>query len=89
MILILEDDADREAWKRGPEGIFMRLFGRGQDDDGSNIVWFSPEAYAEETVLSELRKRAEDLRTVEVDGSLYVGMVWWTDVMELLGQEDR
>jgi hypothetical protein len=42
---------------------------------------------AVDAVLADLRTRAEDIPTVEVDGVKYLGMVWWTDVLKVLGED--
>jgi hypothetical protein len=60
VILILEDDADREAWQRGPAHIFARIVNH------PSTVWISPEAYAQDVVLpmvaAPLRISVQDLQ---------------------------
>jgi hypothetical protein len=80
VILILEDDGDREAYQQGPLVFLDHM------RQGCCTVWISPGAYAEDVVLADLRKRAEDIPTVEVDGVKYLGMVRYVDVLVLLGE---
>jgi hypothetical protein len=81
VILILEDDGDREAYQQGPLVLLDHM------RQGYCTVWISPEAYAEDVVLADLRTRAEDIPTVEVDGVKYLGMVRYVDVLVLLGEQ--
>jgi hypothetical protein len=59
MILILEDDADREAFQRGSP--FRSDFYAEEEDLRPITVWISPEAYREK-VLADLRREVEALR---------------------------
>lgn len=57
MILILEDDADREAFQRTTPFVFFRP----ESSLRTPTVWVSPEAYRER-VLADLRREVEALR---------------------------
>jgi len=59
MILILEDDADREAYRyRSPFDPAFYIPGVRLP-----TVWISPEAYAQEAVLADLRAKIYALRS--------------------------
>jgi hypothetical protein len=57
MILILEDDGDREALLGGPDTLLPRLFGEGS----RSTIWTSPGAYARDAVLPGLRAKVAAL----------------------------
>jgi hypothetical protein len=45
--------------------------------------WLNTESHRK-AVLAQLRAKVEALPTVKVDGYLYVGMVWYQDVLDLI-----
>lgn len=58
MILIMEDDADREAFQQGSAAISTNLFAPQDVEAGKHhTVWSSPQAYAEDVVLADVRKQ--------------------------------
>jgi len=88
MILILEDDADREAYLR--RGYFQEnLY---DDNRPPPTVWLSPEAYAKDVVLAELREKVEALESRQVAwGGSYVSRraVRLEDVLALLDEREQ
>ena len=69
MILIMENDADREAFQRGSP--FRQEF--FDDRMRAPTVWISPETYAKDVVLAGLRPKVEALEEHIVErGELYV-----------------
>lgn len=76
MILILEDDADREQYQRvhplNPEFL-------NPDTMRPATVWISTEAYAKDVVLADLRAKVEDLPPAHE-----FACVWLDDVLALL-----
>ena len=62
---------------------WLRMGALGQTEHPGELEWHMAELTLA-PVLADLRDQVEALPTVEVDGSLYVGMVWFADVLALL-----
>jgi len=80
MILILEDDADREAFQRGPSATFTHMFG----DQEQHTVWISPDAYLKEIVVPELHRKLMALPFI-ADG--YRNFVLVSEVLDLMDEQ--
>jgi len=48
------------------------------------IDWIDLAEQSVEAAMNDLRAKVEALPTVKVDGYLYVGMVWYQDVLDLI-----
>jgi hypothetical protein len=84
VILILEDDGDREAYQQGPLVLLDHM------RQGCCTVWISPEAYAKDVVLADLRARIEALRDrpgLRQDGLQIERQRALAEVLALLGEQ--
>jgi hypothetical protein len=83
MILILEDDADREAYRTTRTMFSEELITNHAARLGMSTVWISPEAYRLEAVLADLRAKVEALPSEWVNGR---DCYWAEDILDLIDE---